>query len=209
MRWIISGLLLSACLPVVAADYDDYEGTTDLPEHHLRLTVQSLPKKLKSESGTAQATSTVDTAQRLSLGYAYTSQDSVGLFFGTGIDLSKIEDEESGLKTTINQTGIHVEPGISWRVAGGFSIETGIQVGIGAVRASTNVTNAKIDDSSYVEFSPRLRGVYVFAVGLELLAEVGYQYQRFDLKYSQPGFAATVKQTSSGGFAGVGLGWAF
>ena len=217
MRWTLPSLILSSCLPLTAAeydDYDDYKRTADVPEHHLRLTVQSLPKKIKSEVsatglGSTETTDTADSAGRLSLGYAYTSPKEVGFFFGTGLDFSQIKIDNEGFKTKISQTGIHIEPGLSWRISGGFSLETGLQFGLGAVKTTTDIPDTTFDNTSYFELSPRVRGVYAFSSGLELLAEVGYQYQRFDYDYSATGFKATAKETSTGGFFGLGLGWAF
>jgi hypothetical protein len=214
MRPLIPTLLIFTGLSLAAADATSDLGTDR--EHHLRLTVQSLPKKLHGEisasgevSGATSSDVTADSAGRLGIGYTYTSPREVGLLLGTGLDFSSLVFKDNDVKTEIAQTGIHLEPGVSWRVAGGFSVESGILLGVGAVKTTVNIPGVNIKDTTYYEVSPRVRGVYQFQNGLELLAEFGYHYQRFDYETSSQGVNVTVKATSEGGYAGLGLGWAF
>jgi len=191
--------LIALLLPVALCAEDQLAAT----EHHLRVSVHSLPTTFdfQSESDTggrlAEGRDEFDSFSRLRVNYLATIPFSADAAFliGCSVALSKID---TGGASDLDQKGTGIEIGIAATPSTTFAVELVAQGGFGFAEDSDSKSG------HYGEFGLAARPVLQLGM-IELFAEIGWVFQRQKLDY---GLEDTDVRTS-GGQAGAGIGLVF
>ena len=191
---LLCAVLAITTAPVIAAS--DFE-------HGLYLGFETLPTEYGVELGPFSGEEEFDSAFRFNFGYRGRSPQNIAFAIQTGLAISREEIED----VSLSGFGFFAEPGISFRVADGFTVDLLASFGIG-ISTIDDESSGLDENGSYADIGIIAQPGYRWPGGFRLAGRLGLlaRSQTWDTNSS---IIDELTFDSSGAIIGLQIGYAF